>query len=41
MIYELDRQLVHQVIEALAAQGIESNRDFDGIVRTACGAWRY
>jgi hypothetical protein len=40
MICELDRQLAHQVIEALAAQGIESNQDFDGIVQTACGAWR-
>ena len=41
MICELDRRPVDHVIEVLAAQGIESNQDFDGSVQTACGAWRY
>lgn len=37
----LDESLVDDVIEALAAEGIEAYEDPGTIVSTACGAWRY
>lgn len=38
---QLDESLTDEVIEALAAEGIESYEDPDDLVTTACGDWRY
>lgn len=40
-VVHIDETLMNQVTEAFAAEGIECNEDSDGIVRRACGAWRY
>lgn len=37
----IDEALLDAVIDALAAEGIDCSQDADGIVQTACGAWRY
>jgi hypothetical protein len=37
----IDEALLDAVIAALAAEGIDCSQDADGIVQTACGAWRY
>jgi len=38
---EIDPDLVDDVIEALAANGLDAHEDPGGTVQTACGAWRY
>jgi len=38
---QLEERLSDEVIEALAAEGIESYEDPDDLVTTASGAWRY
>ena len=40
-VLQLDESLRDTVLEALAAEGIECREDEDGLVITACGAWRY
>jgi hypothetical protein len=38
---EIDDDLLSEVIAALAAEGLQGQEDTDGLVATACGAWRY
>ena len=40
-VVHIDETLMNEVIEALASEGIECREDDEGLVRRACGAWRY